>query len=131
MNLDTIADIIALSSNRIPFLIKNNRWNFYQWSETYIKGILDEVEEVREELKEDNYVYLEDELGDIFWDYACLLESLEREWKINKSRVFERCYEKFSERLNPDGSNNGEWNDVKKNQKEKLKEEHDSVFWIQ
>ena len=92
--------------------------------------MIDEIEEVKEELKENNHVYLEDELWDIFWDYMCFLESLEQEWKINKSRVFDRCYAKFSGRLNPDGSNNGEWSTVKKIQKEKLKEEHDAVFWI-
>lgn len=131
MNLETIQKIITLSSNRIPFLIKEGEGNFYHGSETYINGILDEIEEVQEELKEDNYIYLEDELGDIFWDYVCFLESLEQEWKINKARVFERCYAKFSGRLNLDGSNNGDWNSVKKIQKEELKKEHDAVFWIQ
>ncbi len=130
MNLEIIQKIITLSSNRIPYLIRNGEWDFYKWSETYIKWMIDEIEEVKEELKENNHVYLEDELWDIFWDYMCFLESLEQEWKINKSRVFDRCYAKFSGRLNPDGSNNGEWSTVKKIQKEKLKEEHDAVFWI-
>lgn len=84
------------------------------------------MQEMKDELKAGNQVFLEDELGDIFWDYICLLENLEAEWKIQKTRVFDRCYEKFSERLNPDGSNNGDWYEVKEKQKEKLKREQRS-----
>jgi NTP pyrophosphatase (non-canonical NTP hydrolase) len=47
-------------------------------------------------------VLLEDELGDVFWDYICLLESLEQNGKIQKDKVFKRCWRKFSERLDPD-----------------------------
>jgi hypothetical protein len=66
---------------------------------------------------------LEDELGDIFWDYICLLENFEQDGKISKERVFDRCWTKFSERLSSDGSDNGDWVEVKKNQKERLREE--------
>lgn len=131
MNLEAIEKIITLSESRIPILIKGINWDWYKSSQTFFDSILDEIEEVREELKENNHIYLEDELGDIFWNYICFLESLEQEWKIDKSRVFERCYNKFSERINPDGIDNGDWNSVKKIQKEKLKKEHDTVFWIQ
>lgn len=126
--LEIIQKIITLSGNRIPFLINHNIDDFYKWSDTYIKWILDEIDEVKEELKENNHVYLEDELWDIFWNYVCLLESLEQEGKIHKSRVFDRCYLKFSERLNPDGSNNGDWGTVKKAQKERLKKEQEENF---
>ncbi len=50
----------------------------------------------------------------------CLLENLELEGKISKEKVFDRCWTKFSERLNTDGSNNGDWMQVKKAQKERL-----------
>ena len=70
-------------------------------------------------------VFLEDELGDVFWDYICLLESLELSGKISKEKVFERCYRKFSERLSIfDGSDNGDWQTVKQKQKERLEKEH-------
>ncbi len=118
--------IISLSEARIPYLIKNGDSeyrDFYHGSDTFVKWIYGELEEMKEELKSWNRVFLEDELGDIFWDYMCLLENLEIEGKISKAKVFERCWTKFSERLNPDGSNNGNWSEVKKIQKEKLKSE--------
>jgi hypothetical protein len=48
------------------------------------------------------------------------------QWKIEKSRVFERCLKKFSTRLNQNRSNNGDWNAVKKTQKKQLKQEQEN-----
>ena len=126
--LSIIEKIISLSEARIPFLVKKWDGDFYHGSDTFVKWIESEMQEMKDELKTGNQVFLEDELGDIFWDYICLLENLEAEWKIQKTRVFDRCYEKFSERLNPDGSNNGDWYEVKKKQKEKLKREQQSLL---
>lgn len=57
----------------------------------------------------------------------CLLENLEQEGKILKAQVFDRCWTKFSERLKSDGSDNGDWNSMKKKQKERLKIEQDNL----
>ena len=57
----------------------------------------------------------------------CLLENLEQEGKISKAQVFDRCWAKFSERLKSDGSDSGDWNSVKKKQKERLKIEQDNL----
>lgn len=124
--IPTIQSILALSKGRIAFLRENTQDGWYQWSGTHFDGIFDELEEVKKEIEDKKYIYLEDELGDVFWDYMCLLEWLEQEWKIQKSRVFDRCLKKFSGRLNQDGSNNGDWNAVKKIQKEQLKQEQEN-----
>ncbi len=118
--------IIALSEKRIPVLRTLWDGDFYHGSDTFVEGIEDEIREMKAELKSWDRVFLEDELGDIFWDYICLLENLELEGKISKAKVFERCWTKFSERLNPDGSNNGDWYAVKKMQKERLQKESNS-----
>lgn len=86
------------------------------------------MEEVKSELHNEKKAYLEDELGDVFWDYICLLESLELRGKIDMMNVFERCYAKYSERLNPDGSDNGDWAEVKLKQKERLRNEQESYI---
>ncbi|MDD2693875.1 MAG: MazG nucleotide pyrophosphohydrolase domain-containing protein [Candidatus Gracilibacteria bacterium] len=125
--LSIIQKLIILTEKRIPFLMKHGDGNFFKGSQTFFDGILDEMNEVKEELENGKQVYLEDELGDVFWDYICLLENLEQEGKINKEKVFERCYTKFSERLNIDGSNNGNWIEVKRMQKERLKQEQDTL----
>lgn len=115
--ITTIQSILVLSKNRIASLRENNQDGWYQWSWSHFDGIFDELEEARKEIEDEKYIYLEDELGDVFWDYMCLLEWLEQEWKIFKSRVFERCLRKFSTRINPDGTYNWNWNEVKKLQK--------------
>ena len=126
MNQKTLQNIIALTEKRIPLLRNREDGEFYRWSQTFLDGIEDEIEEVKEELQSGRKVFLEDELGDVFWDYVCLLENLELEGKIEKSQVFERCWKKFSERLNADGSNNGDWYAVKKKQKEELQKEQEN-----
>lgn len=99
--------ILALSKKRINYFHDNeNVKNWYRGSETYFEGILTETQEAKQENVEKNHIYLEDELGDIFWNFCCLLQSLKRENKISDaSEVFRRCAEKFSERIgkNADG----------------------------
>lgn len=50
-------------------------WN--DWKK-YSNGIIDEIAEITEEVKENNAIYLEDELGDILRDYMNLLHVLEQ-----------------------------------------------------
>lgn len=117
-----IEKIIDLSKVYINFLIKTNN-SRYKWHETYFKWLQDEILEVKEEIENNRQVYLEDELWDMFWDYCCILKSLEKEWKIDSSKVFERCYKKMSQRV--EGRLKWEkWDDIKIIQKQELLQEH-------
>lgn len=119
-----------LSNKRIKYFIKN-KIPFYKWNQTYIDWIKDELQEVEDEIKENNSVYLEDELWDLFWDYLCLLHSLENEWKISSvEKVFERSYEKFSERIWVNWTEWQNWDKIKKAQKQKREKEHNKLFNI-
>jgi hypothetical protein len=74
-------------------------------------------------------VYLENELGDVFWDYICLLNSLKVEWKIDSiDSVLKRSYDKFSERSWVDGRGMIPWDEIKKTQKLKLEKEHNNMY---
>lgn len=127
--LKNIEKIIALSKKRINYLHNvDNRW-FYKWNKTYINAIIEELEEVKKEIKENNSIYLEDELWDVFWAYICLLNSMEEEWLINKKKVFERSYNKFSERIWPDWNWWRNWEEIKNKQKEERKKEHEKKYW--
>lgn len=120
--------IKQLSENRIKYLIENPG-SFYKWNETYFDAIKNELEEVEEQLKDNNSVYLEDELWDLFWVYLCFLYSLKSEWKISSvEKVFERAYKKISERIWNDWKNSWIWNDIKALQKEELKKEHNKIY---
>jgi NTP pyrophosphatase (non-canonical NTP hydrolase) len=95
------------------------------WSEgsiTYLNGMYDELEEVTEELNSGRQCYLEDELGDVLWDYLCMIQHLELEKKVLVSKVFDRVVKKYSERVIT--LEEGEtWGDVKARQKIKLQSE--------
>lgn len=96
--------------------------DWYQGSETYLNALIEEVEEVRFELNSGRKCFLEDELGDLLWDFVCLIEHLEIENKIDKDKVFSRSVKKYSERVIE--RNKGEtWNEVKYRQKVELKKE--------
>jgi NTP pyrophosphatase (non-canonical NTP hydrolase) len=116
-----LPDILKLAELRMKHLQSGWWYGFYKWPETFIEGLIDEIEEVKVEFEQGKRVLLEDELGDVFWDCMSLIESLDQSGKISKEKVFERCWTKFSERLNvEDGSDNGDWQVVKKKQKERL-----------
>ncbi len=127
MNPSLLQSILTLSENRIRFLREHGDGGWYRGSVSHFDAMFHELEEVRAEMDAGKRVYLEDELGDIFWVFICLLEWLEQEWKIEKQRIFERCYQKFSERIGNDGLWVADWDEVKKLQKERLKQEQESL----
>jgi len=93
-----------------------------QNSTAFLSGLADEVEEVAQELSMNRKPHLEDELGDILWDYLHLLYSLELEGKVEVSSVIKRCEKKYSERIQARNSSE-EWQHIKKEQKQKLDSE--------
>lgn len=96
-------------------------WKFY------FDLMKDEIDEAEKEFRKDNTIYLEDELGDILWDYLNLLHCLEEEWYISKEKVFERCLEKYTQRTR--GIQNWiSWDEIKHQQKQKLADEHSKKY---
>lgn len=96
----------------------------------YLSSLKDEVEEVKEEVRANNTIYLEDELSDIAWDYACVLARLEEGGYIESAEsVLEHGYEKYAQRapafLEPTEAH---WDAVKKTQKEVLKQRHEALY---
>ncbi|GLR04964.1 nucleotide pyrophosphohydrolase [Vibrio hyugaensis] len=76
---------------------KNNTW--YQGSNTYFEALYQELEEVSEEKAKGRACYLEDELGDVLWNYLNLLIALEKEEGINAKSVLNRAVEKYQARV--------------------------------
>jgi len=110
--------------------IKND-WS--KWSITYFEGWKEETKEVLEEIKENNSVYLEDELWDVLYDYLSLLKHLEKEWKISSlENVILRSEKKIWERVGALKWKSGClwkcWDEVKKRQKEELRREHGEKY---
>jgi len=128
---ESIQNILELG----PPFFKNDTWLQQDGiARKYFKEIKEEVDEAIEEFKKDNAVHLEDELGDIFWDYVMLLQVLKRDGYIRSiENVFTHAEEKFTDRLgfvHLDKKVNSEdyWNDVKKKQKIQLKRDHEELY---
>lgn len=98
-----------------------NTW--YRGSETYFDALYQELEEVGEEITQTRLCYLEDELGDVLWNYLNLLMALEKEQGIDPTSVLSRAVNKYQQRV-ATIENNGSWADVKAEQKRKLQQEY-------
>ena len=94
-----------------------------QGSTTYLNGMYDELNEVKEEIISDRQCFLEDELGDVLWDYLCMLQHMQLEGKISTEKVFERAVKKYSERVTKRKINDT-WDDIKQRQKKELLDEY-------
>jgi NTP pyrophosphatase (non-canonical NTP hydrolase) len=111
--------------------------NEAEWNDRkkYTNGLIDEVKEVEQEVKDSNAVYLEDELGDILWDYMNLLHVLHQDGKIDSiESVFQRSLKKYGQRIDAidiDGNIDlkvSNWDIIKKQQKNENKEEHEKRY---
>lgn len=105
---------------------EEKKWYFYSHLEL-LDWIAWELEEVKQEIKQNNSVYLEDELADVFWCYMRLLTSLEREKYISIEKVFERGEQKYRERTKAI-ENNISWDEIKIKQKKERKQEHNEFY---
>jgi NTP pyrophosphatase (non-canonical NTP hydrolase) len=70
--------LLELNKRRMDRLFEDNE-NRYTGARMYVTEMRQEIDEMEEQLKTNNVVYLEDELGDILRDYLCLLRGLEHE----------------------------------------------------
>lgn len=94
----------------------------------YLNGLRDEVAEVAEEIKPDNHVYLEDELGDMLRDSFNLIYTLAKQGYIRSPEaVLERAIRKYRERMD-DKKNGVVWSETKARQKGKLEKEYSSFL---
>ncbi len=96
----------------------------------YLDGLRDEIDEVYNELKRNNNIYLTDELSDILWDYCNLLVQCEKEGLIDSAdAVLRHGAQKYAERFDALLSGSNEcWETVKKRQKVHLKGKHEKRY---
>ena len=116
MNSENIAKLFALVESKIEL---DEKADWSEGSTTYFQELKKEIDEVSDELDSNRQCYLEDELGDVFWDYLNLLQNLEAEGKILAEKVFERASKKYEERLAAISSGSS-WASVKVKQKLEL-----------
>tara|TARA_R110002072_G_scaffold268205_1_gene427228 strand:+ start:1697 stop:2080 length:384 start_codon:yes stop_codon:yes gene_type:complete len=88
-------------------------------SATYLAELKKEIVELEAEIGKQKPVYLEDELGDVLWDYLNLIACLTAEEGISIEGVLARASRKYEERIA--GIEQGRtWKDIKADQKLRL-----------
>ena len=113
-SVDEILSIVQKNSNENP---RNLTTDFY------IRGLIEEINEVEQEIKTGDKKRLESELADVLWDYLNLLSILEKQGLISDSQsVFSGAAKKYQERLPAmlNGSQT-EWDIIKEKQKKELR----------
>ncbi|WP_223159436.1 MazG nucleotide pyrophosphohydrolase domain-containing protein [Vibrio sp. Y2-5] len=100
--------------------------DWFNGSQTYLNEMRTELDEVLEEIPLNRRCYLEQELGDLLWDYLNLILALESEAGLQLESVLERACIKFEQRVN--GLENGfSWSDIKARQKISLADEQQKL----
>lgn len=96
----------------------------------YLNFLRDEVREVEHEIRPNNTIHLVDELSDIAWVYAVLLEHLESRGYIDSvDDVWEHAEMKFKERLPGCFEDSPElWEQIKNKQKEDIRVRHHDTY---
>ena len=115
-------ELLSIARRKASF-DENRAWS--NGSETYLAALKNEVDEVIEEIPKSRQCYLEDELGDVLWDYLNILTALEKEVGIDTTAVLKRACRKYEERVS--GIESGKaWSEMKEKQKIDLAIEHES-----
>lgn len=117
--MNDFAKLIAIAKRKAEF-DKDNTW--YAGASTYLSEMKKEVDEVIEEIPNKRICYLEEELGDVLWDYFNAVLSLEKEQGVKLDSIINRACRKYDERVM--AIENGiSWDEVKNKQKQLLEQE--------
>lgn len=120
--MEAFETLLSIAQRKARF-DKTSNWS--NGAETYINEIKNEVDEVLEELPKGRICYLEDELGDVLWDYVNTLIALEEEKGVSVESVLKRACRKYEQRVS--GIESGkQWHEIKEIQNVMLAEEQAS-----
>ena len=123
MQFSDLEQLLAIAKEK-QRIDQGNDWS--NGSSTYLAELAKEVVEVQEEVELQRPPYLEEELGDVLWDYLNLLLCLGDEGKVDLDRLFARAANKYRERI--DGIQAGDsWDRIKQRQKQRLAAEFSAV----
>jgi len=128
--MQEIKELIELANLKDTIDIKRGEEKYFD-IEWLIGELLSEVDEVKEEIKENNAPLLEDELGDILWGWLILVQKLKAKGLVvSHENIIKRALKKYQQRITPLKGNKEDcdiWKNVKEKQKLELKKELDNL----
>lgn len=125
MKTEKLNEILKLVEHKVTMDTNGTSW-ITPSVMSALDWLIDEIDEVKEEYIEKKQVYLEDELCDVIWSIFRMIEIMDRENSVDKTRIFDRVIKKYSERIKW-LENWKQWNDIKKIQKAELLEEQTNL----
>jgi len=124
--MKALEELIALVAHKQKIDQKRGEAK-YMDTDWIAQSIINEVYEVKEEIKPNNKAHLEDELSDILWGWLTLIEKLKDSGYVEgHEAIIKRALKKYQERILPlcgDARDHGIWREVKEEQKRVLEEE--------
>jgi len=124
--MQEIKKLIELAKLKDIIDIKRGEDKYFD-IEWLIGELLSEVDEVKEEIKENNVPFLEDELGDILWGWLILVQKLKAKGLVSShENIIRRVLKKYQQRITPLKGNKEDyeiWKNVKEKQKLELQKE--------
>jgi len=128
--MQEIRKLIELANLKDIVDIKRGEEKYFD-IEWLIGELLSEVDEVKEEIKENNAPLLEDELGDILWGWLILVQKLKAKGLVSShENIIKRALKKYQQRITPLKGNKEDyeiWKNVKEKQKLELKKELEKI----
>jgi len=113
--------------NKIDIKRGDSKYMNIEWM---LNQIVEEVNEVKNEVKENNHIYLDDELADILWAWLMLVEKTHfKGLSSDINTIVDKAFSKYSQRVLPlKGTQEDKtiWKNIKSIQKRRLEEEHRS-----
>jgi NTP pyrophosphatase (non-canonical NTP hydrolase) len=127
---DTFLQILEIARDNVrknPIIVGEDT---YEKTKQYLEGLTSEIEEVLVEIKDNNRIYLTDELSDIVWNTAVVLALLEERGLIESAEsVLMHGLKKYTTRapafLEGDDTM---WDAIKAKQKTELKQRHEELY---
>jgi len=122
MKTEKLNEILKIVEDKVKMDLAWKSWMTIDINESF-DWLIDEVEEAKEEFRDNKQVYLEDEICDIIWTILRISKLLDAQWVIDSDRIFDRVIKKYSQRVYW-LQEWKKWDDIKKVQKiELLKEQ--------
>ena len=125
-NFKKLIELVEIK-NRIDIKRGEEKYLDINWA---LDEIISEVQEVRDEIKESNHTYLDDELADILWGWLMLVKKTNyKNLSSDIKSITDKALIKYSQRITPlngDKQDYKRWKEVKEIQKRRLEEEHRS-----
>lgn len=120
--MKNLGELVSLSKKNVSLC----PWCSVKPSLEYFKFLKDEISELEDAFKNNDFDNVEEELGDVLWVILTLTLICEREKKVQSEKVIDRVLDKFAKRkpwlLKNQKVTSDEavkiWNEAKKKEKE-------------